>query len=172
MKIYTDLVSGDELFSDAYPMQEVDDLVYEVESKMIVKSEGNYDIGANASQDPDAEKEDDGFDSTQQTVCNVLDAQHLQQTAFDKKSYMTYIKGYMKKLVDQLKEDGKEARVAGFQKAAQEFVKKVLAKFDDYEFYTGEKMEPEAMVILKFYKGESHAPFFYFFKDGLREEKV
>jgi len=171
MKIYYDIVSNDELFADAYPMRTVDDVVYEVESKNLVKTEGNYDIGANASQDPDAEKEDDGFDVNSQTVNNVLDAHRLQPTSFDKKSYMTYIKGYMKKVLDKLK-DSNPDRVAPFQKAAQEFVKGVLAKFDDYDFYTGETMDPEAMVVLKFYKEDGLIPYFYFFKDGVREEKV
>jgi len=171
MKIYRDIFSGDELFADAYPMKEVDDVVYEVESKQIVKEEGSYDIGANASEDPDAEKEDDGFDSSKVTVNNVIEAHQLTTTSFDKKSYMTYIKGYMKKLSDKLGESNKD-RVAPFQKAAQGFIKNVLAKFDDYEFYTGQSMEPEAMVILKFYKEDGLIPYFYFFKDGVIEEKV
>eukprot|EP01116_Phalansterium_solitarium_P006547 TRINITY_DN18883_c0_g1_i1.p1 TRINITY_DN18883_c0_g1~~TRINITY_DN18883_c0_g1_i1.p1 ORF type:complete len:171 (-),score=79.82 TRINITY_DN18883_c0_g1_i1:253-765(-) len=170
MKIYKDIISGDELFADAYPMKLIDDVVYEVESKNITKSEGNYDIGANASEDPDAEKED-AFEATSETVNNVLDAHRLQTTSFDKKSYMTYIKGYMKAVLEKLKVSNPD-RVEPFQKAAQGFIKNVLAKFDDYEFYTGESMEPEAMVILKFYKEDGLIPYFYFFKDGVEEEKV
>ncbi len=34
MIIYTDIVSKDELFSDAYPIKLIDDLYYEVEGKV------------------------------------------------------------------------------------------------------------------------------------------
>jgi len=170
MKIFKDIITGDELFADAYPMKEVDDIVYEVESKVVTVEEGNYNTGANASEDPDAEK-DEVVDANARTVNNVLDAHRLQTTSFDKKSYMTYIKGYMKTILAKLQEN-KPDRVAVFQKNVQTFVKNVLAKFDDYEFYTGENMDPEGMVILKFYKEDGITPFFYFFKDGLLEEKV
>lgn len=33
-------------------------------------------------------------------------------------------------------------------------------------------MDPEAMVVLMFYKEDGITPYFYFFKDGLEEEKV
>jgi len=171
MKIFKDIVCGDELFADAYPMKEVDDIVYEVESKMITVEEGNYNTGANASEDPEGEKEDDGTDSSARTVNNVIDAHRLQTTSFDKKSYMTYIKGYMKVVLEKLKTQN-PSRVDAFQKNVQPFIKNILAKFDDYEFYTGESMEPEAMVVLKFYKEDGLIPYFYFFKDGLIEEKV
>jgi len=169
MKLYKDIVSGDELFSDSFPVTEVDDIVYEIETKQITKSEGNYDIGANASAEPG--DEDEGFDSSAVTVNNLIDAMRLQMTSFDKKSYMAYIKGYMKKLVDKLKET-KPDRVEAFQSKIQPFVKKVLGEFDEYTFYTGENMDPEAMVPLAYYKEGEVAPRFLFFKDGLTEEKV
>jgi len=171
MKIFKDLITGDELFADAYPMKDIDDFAYEVESKMITLTEGNYNTGANASEDPDAEKEDDGVDSSARTVNNVLDAHKLQITSFDKKSYTTYIKGYMKAILEKLKANN-PSRVEVFQKQGQAFVKNVLQKFDDFEFYTGENMDPEGMVILKFYKEDGLIPYFYFFKDGVIEEKV
>jgi len=34
MKIYKDVFSGDELFSDTYPMKLVDDCIYEVYGKL------------------------------------------------------------------------------------------------------------------------------------------
>jgi hypothetical protein len=51
------------------------------------------------------------------TVNNLVDAHDLQQTSFDKKSYMTYIKGYMKQLKEYL-EKKDPTRVPTFQKAA------------------------------------------------------
>lgn len=69
---------------------------------MITKQEGNYDIGANASAE--GGDEDEGFDPSVQQVNNLIDAMRLQQTAFDKKSYMVYIKEYMKKVKSKWKD--------------------------------------------------------------------
>ena len=80
------------------------------------------------------------MDDQQVTVNNLVDSHNLVQTAYDKKSYMAHIKGYMKRILDHLKENNPD-RVASFQKEASAFVKdKVLAKFDEFEFYTGEQV--------------------------------
>ena len=168
MKIYKDIISGDELLSDSFPLVDIDDVAYEVETKMVTKSEGDYDIGANPSAEGGG---DDGFDKTSEQVNNLVDAMRLQMTSFDKKSYMGYIKAYMKSIVDKLKETNPD-RVKVFQEKIQPFIKKILGSFDEYTFYTGENMDPEAMVAMMFYKEDGITPYFYFFKDGLVEEKV
>jgi hypothetical protein len=45
MLIYSDHISGDEMFSDAFPIKLVDDIVYEVNCQMITVKEGAIDIG-------------------------------------------------------------------------------------------------------------------------------
>lgn len=47
---------------------------------------------------------------------------------------MAYIKGYMARVKKHLEENN-AARVAPFMAAAQNFIKKVIAKFDDYSLY-------------------------------------
>ncbi len=42
----------------------------------------------------------------------------------------------------------------------------------DYEFYIGESMNPDAMVALLNYREDGVTPYFTFFKDGLKEEKI
>jgi hypothetical protein len=42
----------------------------------------------------------------------------------------------------------------------------------DYEFYTGESMDPDGMVALLNYREDGVTPYFTFFKDGLAEEKL
>ena len=56
---------------------------------------------------------------------------------------------------------------AGMQKMAAD----VLKNFDEYRFYTGERMDPDGMVILSGYREDQITPYFLFFKDGLEEEK-
>ena len=172
MKIFKDVFSNDEMFSDTFPIKLIDDIVYEVETKMVSKStEENFDIGANPSQE--GGEEEGGVDSQTVTVNNLIDATRLASTVFDKKSYMGYIKGYMKKLADRKKEKGATAEeIAVWQGKMQNFIKELLGKFDDFSFYTGAEMDPEGMVALLFYKEDGIIPYFYFFKDGLDEEKV
>jgi len=170
MIIYKDMFCGDELFSDSFPMVLIDDIVYEVQSKMVVKNEsGSFDIGANPSEEG---AEDDSFDDPGKITVNaIIDAHRLQPTVYDKKAYMDHIKSYMKRILDKIKETD-PARAEVFQKKAQEFVKKVLGDFKNYDFFTGESGTTEAMVVLMFYKEDGITPYFYFFKDGLIGEKV
>ncbi|KAG2193049.1 hypothetical protein INT46_011045 [Mucor plumbeus] len=168
MLLYQDILNGDELFSDAYPIKEIDDVAYEVDCKMITISEGDVDIGANPSAEGGDE---DGAESTSETVNNVVYSFRLNTTSFDKKSYMTYIKGYMKALKAKLAETAPE-RIPIFEKNATTLVKKILANFKDYEFYVGESMDPDGMVALLNYREDGVTPYFTFFKDGLKEQKL
>jgi len=48
----------------------------------------------------------------------------------------------------------------------------ILANFDNCEFYTCEEGElGECMIIPAQYVGESTAPLFYLFQDGIKEKK-
>lgn len=135
---------------------------------MITINEGDVDIGAN----PSAEGGDDeGVENTAQQVNNVIYTSRLTETSFDKKSYMVYIKGYMKAVKAKLEETNPE-RVAVFEQKVTPFVKKILANFKDYEFYTGQSMNPDGMVALLNYREDGITPYFTFFKDGLKVVKL
>lgn len=69
-------------------------------------------------------------------VNNLVHSFRLQSTSFDKKSYLTYLKSYMKAVKAELQKTNPE-RVATFEKNAGAFAKKIIANFNDYEFYTG-----------------------------------
>jgi hypothetical protein len=66
-------------------------------------------------------------------VNNVVHSFRLTTTNFDKKSYLTYLKGYMKAVKEKLKETSPE-RVDAFEKGAQAYAKKIVANFKDFEF--------------------------------------
>ncbi|KAM6495844.1 Mss4-like protein [Amanita muscaria] len=167
MLLYTDIITGDEMFSDAYPMKTIDDIVFEVECATIVIKEGDVDIGANPSQEEQSEGVDDGS----KTVNNVAHSFRLQATSFDKKSFLTYLKAYMKAVKADL-EKNKPDRVATFEKGAQGFAKKIVGNFKDFEFYTGESMNPDGMIALLNYREDGVTPYFTFWKDGLKEVKL
>jgi Translationally controlled tumour protein len=104
----------------------------------------------------------------------------LSSTSFDKKSYLTYLKGYMKKVKSYLEEKAAEtgateedkSRPEKFVAAAQSYAKKIIANFKDWEFYTGEGMDPDGMVVLLNYREDGTTPYLVYFKDGLKMEKV
>lgn len=148
-------------------MEEVDDIVYVVEAKQITIKDGEVDIGGN----PSADGGDDGVEEGAKTVINVVNAADLQQTSFDKKSYLTYLKTYMKEIKAKLQETNPD-RVPAFEKGAAAFAKKVVANFKEYDFYTGASMNPDAMVVLGGWKEDGITPTFTFWKDGLKVEKV
>ncbi|KAA2236347.1 hypothetical protein F0L68_41805, partial [Solihabitans fulvus] len=103
MKIYKDIITGDEMFSDTYKMKLVDEVIYEVTGRLVTRAQGDIQIeGFN----PSAEEADEGTDSAVESGVDIVLNHRLVETyAFgDKKSYTLYLKDYMKKLVAKLEE--------------------------------------------------------------------
>ncbi|KAJ7498876.1 translationally controlled tumor protein [Mycena latifolia] len=167
MLLYEDVITGDEMFSDAFPVKVVDDIVFEVECAMITIKEGDVDIGAN----PSAEEQEEALEEGAQQVNNVIHSFRLQSTVFDKKSFLTYLKSYMKAVKAKLSETHPD-RVDAFEKGAAAFAKKLVANFKDYEFYIGGSMNPDGMVALLNYREDGVTPYLTFWKDGLKEIKL
>uniref|UniRef100_A0A060T6K5 Translationally-controlled tumor protein homolog n=1 Tax=Blastobotrys adeninivorans TaxID=409370 RepID=A0A060T6K5_BLAAD len=170
MLLYTDILTGDEMISDAFNLKEVDGVAYEADGAMITVSNGaDVDIGAN----PSAEGGDEALEEGAEQVINIVHNFRLQQTSFDKKTYLAYLKGYMKAVKSSLQEKGaSEDEIAAFEKGAQGFAKKIISSFKDFEFFTGESMNPDGMVALLNYREDGVTPYFTFWKHGLKEEKL
>lgn len=171
MRVFKDLFTGDEMFCDSYKMKLVDNVVYEVYGKHISRKIGDVQL---AGANPSAEEADEGTDESVESGVDIILNQRLQECyAFtDKKAFTGYLKDYMKKLVAKLQETNPD-EVDVFKTNIQKFSKEILGKFKDLSFYTGESMDPEAMIAILDYKevdGEE-VPVMYFFKHGLLEEK-
>lgn len=166
MIIYKDLMSGDEFFSDTYPLKLLHEVVYEVTGKNITVTEGEVDIGANPSAEGGG---DEGVDPSSVSGVNIVLANRLVETAFTKKDYQVHIKDFMKKVKTRLEEDNPD-QVKAFMGGAATFVKEVLAEFKEYQFFLGESMNADGLVGLMKWDGE--VPKMYFFKHALLEEKV
>lgn len=70
----------------------------------------------------------------------------MNETQFDKKSYLQHLKGYMKAVKEKMKSRGaSEDEISQFEKGAQGYAKKIVANFKDYEFLIGESMDPDGM---------------------------
>nr|ABB05536.1 translationally controlled tumor protein-like [Penaeus chinensis] len=171
MKIYKDLITDDELFSDTYPMKLVDGVIYEVTGRLVTRKVGDVQlIGSN----PSAEDVDEGTEEAVESGCDIVLNHRLQEGyAFgDKKGYTLYLKEYMKRIVDKLQETN-PSEVDTFKTNINKYMKDVLGRFKDLQFFTGESTDIDGMVALQEYRdlnGESR-PVMMFFKHGLIEEK-
>jgi hypothetical protein len=167
MIIYKDAFTEDELFSDTFPIQLVNNIVYKVKGKLRTDT---FDIdesaiGGNAS----AEVAEEGSEAAQKQGVDIVMNSRLVEYTLNKKDYMTHIKGYMKQVKERLEKE-KPDEVEVFQTNAQTFVKEVLGDFKEYQMFCGESMKPDGMLALM--KWDEETPYMYFFKHGLLEEKV
>ena len=180
MKIFKDVLTGDEMLSDTFQMTvEYEDAIYKVPSKNRPKDDlGNVDVGCG---DAFTKKEGEDEAPAQEGVEMVLDVianSELKQVNMSKKEFMAYIKDYFKKIIAYLEENGKKERVDGFKKGAQAFIKFIVPKYDDIELYTGANGENDdgeivGGICISYWEDDSaKGPMFYFFKDGLKEEAV
>uniref|UniRef100_A0A2K6G7Y5 Translationally-controlled tumor protein n=1 Tax=Propithecus coquereli TaxID=379532 RepID=A0A2K6G7Y5_PROCO len=159
MITHPDLITHDEMFSDICKIQEITaGLCLEVDRKMVSRTEGsNIDdslIGGNASAEG---PEDEGPESTLITGVDIVMNHHLQETGLTKS-----IKGKL--------EEQRPERVKPFMTGAAEQIKHILANFKNYQFFTGENMNPDGMVALLDHHEDDATPYVIFFKDGLEME--
>eukprot|EP00920_Eleutheroschizon_duboscqi_P007086 GHVT01016366.1.p1 GENE.GHVT01016366.1~~GHVT01016366.1.p1 ORF type:complete len:140 (+),score=30.96 GHVT01016366.1:399-818(+) len=138
-------------------------MAFEVKSKRRVKGAENFGIEDNS-------EEGGGLTDTFDTVVDVIDAFGLVESGFTKADFGIYIKGYMARIKEHLTEKHPE-RVEKFISGAQTLVKKVLADFNDFDFYMGTSMDAKGQIVFSYYEGEEEAPRFIFIRDGLKEEK-
>ncbi|KAG9097020.1 hypothetical protein FRC06_008035 [Ceratobasidium sp. 370] len=78
---------------------------------------------------------------------------------------------YMKAVKAELQKTSPE-RVDAFEKGAAAYAKKIVANFKDFEFYTGESMNPDGIVLLLNYREDGVTPYFTVWKDGVKEVKL
>lgn len=138
---------------------------------MIKKGPVQVNIGANPATGggEGCDEADEGVDDCSYDVIDIVDCCGLENTTFDKKSYMAHIKEYMKAVKAYLA-DKKPERIPAFEKGAATYVKKILENFSKYDFYTGENMNPEAMTVL-YETNDDGKSYMIYWKDGLRGEK-
>ena len=172
MKIFKDIFSGDEMFSDTYKFKLVDGVLYEVYGKLITRKLGDVEL---AGSNPSAEEASEGTEEAVESGVDVVLNHRLMETyAFpDKKSFTLYLKEYMKRLVDKMVENG-STEVDVFKTNINKVMKDLLTRFKDLQLFTGENMDIEnGMVAMLEYRdiGDDNVPVLMLFKHGLDEEK-
>merc|ERR1712080_748735 len=175
MKIYEDVFSGDEMFSDTYPMKLVDNCIWEITGKFETRTEGEVKLdGANASE----EDIDQGTEANTESGVDVVLNHRLCETGFGtKKDYTKCLQTYVKKVVKYLEDNDMKDQVDDFKTNIQKVMKELLGKFKDLQFFTGEGMDPDAMIMILEYRefdeggSKVEKPILMAFKHGLREVK-
>jgi hypothetical protein len=171
MKIYKDIFSGDEIFSDTYKIKLIDNVVYEVTGKLVTRKAGEIQL---AGANPSAEEADEGTEEgCESGVDIVLNHRLVESFAFgDKKSYVAYLKDYMKKLTEKLQETAPD-QVEVFKTNINAVMKDLLGRFKDLQFFTGESMDIDGTIAIMEYRDIEgiSTPILICFKHGLEEEK-
>ncbi|XP_059146560.1 translationally-controlled tumor protein homolog [Physella acuta] len=171
MRVYKCIVTGDELFTDTYPI-ELKDGLYKIKGKYVTSSDKVDDSLLGAS----AEEQEKGADENSTSGIDVVLDKRLMPTAFgSKKEFQAYFKDFVKRIEENKKENDAKFDVDAWRKEIQNTFKIVCANFD-YAFYTASSSNLDGSIALVRWEapaGETdEIPFVYFFADGVKEEKV
>jgi hypothetical protein len=168
--------SNDEVLSDVYKIEPyAGGVMLKVYAKSVTFTTEVSDamIGGNASAEGGG---DEGGDAATESGINVVLANKLVEMTQKKSAYKSYIKDHMKTLIDSVKETHPD-EVDDIKKKISKFVMdeviggKDSKVFDDWQFFCGESMNPDGMLILCRWEDDGN-PCMFYFKHGLIEEKV
>ncbi|KAJ4836644.1 hypothetical protein Tsubulata_036531 [Turnera subulata] len=167
MLVYQDLLTNDELLSDSFPYEEIENgMLWEVKGKWVVEEGAmDFNIGANPSAEGG---EDEGVDDQAVKVVDIISTFRLQeQPTFDKKQFVTYMKRYIKLLTPKLDAEKQEL----FKKHIEGATKYLLSKIKELQFFVGESMQDDASMVFAYYKEGATDPTFLYFAYGMKELK-
>ncbi len=138
MKVWKDILSGDEMVSDSYPYEVTfNGACLQVKSKLVTRGGDKILIG---------DEEDDGMEAQGTTVIDIVDAHRLNEIELDKKGFGAYLKVYLKKVKAKLEEEGKGDRVPEFMKGATELAKFIMQSHDEFQMFAGENFDVEGSL--------------------------
>jgi len=177
MLIYKDIFTGDELASDSFPVKLVDGIIYEFTGKFVSRKDDDIVL---SGSNPSAEEAEEGAEEcVAKGIDIVMNHQLNDMTEIYSSlaSFKDWVKEYLKKLVDRMKEEGKkDADIADFKKKMQEWVAGLLKKdrFKELQFYSGSgecAVDGQLMIIEWRDIGGEQKPVGMLVKAGLEEEK-
>eukprot|EP00924_Labyrinthula_sp_SR-Ha-C_P010688 snap_masked-scaffold_49-processed-gene-1.80-mRNA-1 protein AED:0.00 eAED:0.00 QI:0/-1/0/1/-1/1/1/0/188 len=187
MLVYIDLVSEDQVLSDSFPWKELEydgnkiPGVMVVQSKMVTKSLGEINTGANASAEAGEEELDDGAEKVVDIKDGLIGFGYEGPNTIAAKEFVTLYKAWCQKvrkiLVKPDEEEGLEERKEKlgkpFMESAKEFMPFLKKEFKNCEIYAPKSFNTETFVI-GWWDDEANkvgAPKFIYFKHALKEEK-
>jgi len=153
MIIYIDILQNNEQVSKAYVVEETE-LFYKCKGSLIL---------------PDVE---DGAED----VAKVIDIpykQGLEEVELDKVTFSHALKNMMKAIAKKKTAAGMSKEdLKAWQAKASEWANNFLKEFSDWSFYVHSSVEDYTTCYFSLCKWEGETPYFYFFKDALKEMKV
>ena len=179
IKIYVSFFVGEDVFTDSFKMEVVDDLLYKVHGKYKFEDMGVSDaaIGGNKSEEnPEEETTDDRV-----LVLDIVQASKLEVTPdlVSKKDYKGAMKTYIGKLMKSVKENNPD-KLPLYKAKAQELLLDLLKDHDKVTIYytSGDCLDKEGMPVIVVDdelrdSGPKVSDTFklYAWIDGLKEEK-
>jgi len=176
MLVFKDIVSGDEMCSDAYKMELKDGEFFYVAAELRQYKDGEIDdslLGGNKSAE---EPSEDVVDPDVKFLIDVIHDFRLVEVQFsDKKDYMKsnlkpFIASLKKHLIAKGELEDDPAKLKEWEAAFGKVVKKhILDNFNDLQFFVGESMDPSGHIVAVNYVDDK--PVVVMFKSGLKEEK-
>ncbi|KAI9845928.1 MAG: hypothetical protein M1837_004464 [Sclerophora amabilis] len=181
MIIYKDLLTGDEIISDTYKIKEVDEVIWEVDTKSVpLNDDLDINIGANASEDPNLPEEEKGLASGGgggeqiETAYEIVKAFQLEDAGpYDKAMYKKHLKEYIERLKKHFieHEDDKE-KIRTFLAGAAKQSKRLLGIVGNCELFKGQTDDESSMRVLIDFREDGVTPYAIIWKHGLQEMKV
>jgi len=176
MIIYKDIITGDELFSDAFEFDDnFQEAFYKLKVKKVQCGGDQLDgaaFGFNASEEnPDEE----GVDAAEvETKWDIVSQHQLEMglAYADKKSFGTYFKGFAKAVLAKLKEEGMEDQAEDFKKKAPAALTYLKKEIKDCEVWLGSSQDIDGSAGYINWDSETDEPYMLFFKHAIISEKV
>jgi hypothetical protein len=143
MRVFKDLISGDEFFSDGF-VHEVcmEDACIKAKAKYVTKGKETVMIAT------DEEEEDTGDG---ETVVDIVDKFELNEVqGWSKAEFMQWCRGYMQKVVAKLTELDKADRIPLFKKGATQLVKLIAGQWSEMQIFVGSKMDYEGAMCFAY----------------------
>mmetsp|Transcript_14675 Transcript_14675/g.25079 ORF Transcript_14675/g.25079 Transcript_14675/m.25079 type:complete len:168 (-) Transcript_14675:681-1184(-) len=164
--IYKDIFSGDDMISDSFSLRYIDDIILEAKGKMILIDAADQ---THTDGRPSAVSESGGEDS--KLVIDIVHHFHLQELAdITPSKFVALIRGYVRRIVAYVRQTHPQ-NIDKVRAGAPGFIRKVLAKLHECQFFTGESKDHEAGLVILMYGDDGITPFLYYFLDGLKSEK-
>lgn len=179
MKVFKCVISSNEMFSDSCPYK-IEGGFYVVKGKYVSRVHGEVDdsmFGGNASAEGGGD--DGGSEAERESGIDVILDHRMKETVFGtKKEYTAYMKVYVKAIFKILEGSGKtQEEIDALKADTTASYKSVLANFKEYQFFTGESLDPDGHIAMLDWKDEEvdgktvSTPFVYYYVAGLLEEK-
>ena len=163
VKVYSDVISGDEMISDSYPHKMINEnTTMEVMGRYVKKGGDQIQIASDDVMDDDDEGE---------TVVDIVDTFKLNEINLSKKEFMVWAKGYLTKVNNKLQETNPD-RIPDFKKGSTATVKLIVSKFAEFQIFTGQSIDMDGALGFAYQKEQTdEGPTFLFLVDGMKGEK-